>query len=37
MVLKFSEDYSQILSVLKIGLIQGAEYCFYTQYNILAI
>jgi hypothetical protein len=37
MVFKFSEDYSQIISVLKIGLIQDVKYCFKTQNKFIAI
>jgi hypothetical protein len=37
MVIKFSEDYSKILSVFKIGLIKDVEYCFKTQNKLLTI
>ena len=37
MVLKFSEDYSQIKSVIKLGLIRDFDYCFKSQNKLLAI
>ncbi len=35
MVFKFSEDYSQIIFILKIGLIKDVDYCFKSQNNFM--
>ena len=37
MVFKFSEDYSQIISVIKFGLIKDADYCFKSHNKLLTI
>jgi len=36
-VFKFSEDYSEIISVIKLGLIRDFDYCFKSHNKLLTI